>query len=87
MAEGEVEESLYVMVKKGQESEISQEVNIDDSLTAPIKEGEKLGELTVFNGDQALNKVNVIAAEDIDKANIIVRIWRSIINFITGFFN
>lgn len=87
VAEGEVAESLYIMVKKGQESEISQEVNINDSLTAPIKEGEKLGELTVFNGDRALNTVDVIAAQDIDRANIIVRIWRSIVNFVTGFFN
>src|SRR6056297_835587 len=37
VAVGEVEESFYVMVQKGQEREISQEVAVNESLTAPIE--------------------------------------------------
>lgn len=78
VAAGEIAEDLYVMVQKGQEKEISQEVEVENSLTAPIKKGEVLGELTVFKGQEVLAKVNVVAAEDIKRANIISRMWRKI---------
>src|SRR6056297_3488874 len=78
VAVGEVEESFYVMVQKGQEKEISQEVKVKDSLTAPIEKGGVLGELTVYNGEKVISKVDVVAAKDIERANIITRMWRKI---------
>jgi len=80
VAVGEIAKDLYVMVKKGQEKEISQEVEVKDSLTAPIAKGELLGNLTVYNGEEVISTVNVVAAEDIERANIIVRLWRKIFN-------
>lgn len=84
---GEVKTPLYVMVQKGQEREISQKVNLKENLTAPIKKGEVLGELTVYNNDKILGKTDVIASTDVARANIIVRLWRKLISFITGFFS
>ena len=86
VAVGEVEESFYVMVQKGQEREITQEVKINESLAAPINKGETIGELTVYRGEEVLATVNVVAAEDIDRANIFVRLWRSLLAFVNGFF-
>jgi D-alanyl-D-alanine carboxypeptidase (penicillin-binding protein 5/6) len=78
VAVGEIADDLYVMVQKGREKEISQEVKVKDSLTAPIEKGGVLGELTVYNGEKVISKVDVVAAEDIERANIIIRMWRKI---------
>ena len=78
VAVGEIANDLYVMVQKGREKEISQEVKVKDSLTAPIEKGGVLGELTVYNGEKVISKVDVVAAEDIERANIITRMWRKI---------
>ncbi|MGM0499864.1 MAG: D-alanyl-D-alanine carboxypeptidase family protein [Bacillota bacterium] len=80
VAVGEIASDLHVMVQKGREKEISQKVEVKDSLTAPIDKGGVLGELTVYNGEKVISKVNVVAAEDIKRANIIVRMWKKIFN-------
>ncbi|MFN2339996.1 MAG: D-alanyl-D-alanine carboxypeptidase family protein [Halanaerobium sp.] len=86
VAVGEVAEDLYVMVQKGQEREISQEVELKDSLKAPIEKGGVLGELTVYRGEKEVSSVDVIAVENIDRANIFVRLWRNTLDFIKGLF-
>jgi len=87
VATGEVAADLYVMVQKGQEREISQEVAVNESLTAPIEKGGVLGKLTVYKGEEEISSVDVVAAEDIERANIFTRLWRSALNFIQGFFS
>lgn len=87
VALGEVAEDLYVMVQKGQEREISQEVEVNDSLKAPIEKGGVLGKLTVYSGDEEISSVNVIAAQEIERANIVVRLWRSALNLVQGLFS
>src|SRR6056297_886657 len=78
VAVGEIASDLHVMVQKGREKEISQKVEVKDSLTAPIDKGGVLGELTVYNGEKVISKVDVVAAKDIERANIITRMWRKI---------
>ena len=86
-AVGEIAEDLYIMVQKGKEQEISQEVEVDDSLTAPIEKGGVLGKLTVYRDEEAVESVDVIAVEEIERANIFVRLWRKAIGFAQGFFS
>lgn len=83
---GEVEESFYVMAQKGKEREISEEIQIDDNLKAPIEKGEKLGELIVYREKKQIGTVDIVASETIERANIIVRLWRSLIAFVSGIF-
>lgn len=85
-AAGEIEESFYVMVQKGKEREINQEIQINDNLRAPIDKGEKIGELIVYRDQIQIGSVDIVAVDDIDRANIVVRLWRSLIGFISGIF-
>lgn len=87
VAVGEVAKDLYVMVQKGQEREISQEVEVNDSLKAPIEKDGVLGKLTVYSGEEEISSVDVVAAQEIERANIIARLWRSALNFIQGLFS
>ncbi|MDQ7860038.1 hypothetical protein RCO48_00080 [Peribacillus frigoritolerans] len=80
-------------------------LNDDGKLTAPIKKGEKLGYITVtpkkgedygyINGDPV--KVNVVAAESVEKANWFVLsmravggffgdVWSSVASTVKGWF-
>ncbi|MFW6295035.1 MAG: D-alanyl-D-alanine carboxypeptidase family protein [Halanaerobium sp.] len=87
VAAGEAAEDLYVMVQKGKEKEISQEVEVNDSLTAPIEKGGVLGKLTVYRGEEEISSVDIVASEDIERANIFTRLWRSTLSFIQGLFS
>ena len=84
--EGEVAENFYVMVQKGQENSLHQEVKVDD-LSAPVNKGKKVGSLLVYQNDNIIGEVDVVAAETVKKANFIVRGWRNLIGFIGGLFN
>ncbi|MFW6251705.1 MAG: D-alanyl-D-alanine carboxypeptidase family protein [Halanaerobium sp.] len=84
---GEVSEDLHVMVQKGKEKEISQEVEVDDSLTAPIEAGSVLGKLTVYRDEETVSSVDIVAPEEIERANIFVRLWRNAIGFAQGLFS
>lgn len=83
---GEVSRDFYVMVKKGQESSLRQQVEVDE-LKAPVEKGEKVGTLLVYQNDNIIGEVDVLASETVKKANIIVRAWRSLISSISGLFN
>lgn len=87
VAVGEVAKDLYVMVQKGQEKQITQDLEIKDSLKAPISKNEVVGSLTVYNDGKIISKVDVVAAQKIEEANIIVRLWRTLVNFIQGLFS
>ena len=64
------EEALYVMVKKGEDSEIEKKVVLDGIFTAPIERGQKLGELIAYSGDKEIGKVNLIAKDKVEESNL-----------------
>lgn len=80
VAVGEIAKDLYVMVHKGKEKEISHEIKVKESLKAPLQKGAVLGQLVVYKGEEELSKVDLVAAEDIKRANIFTRMWRKIFN-------
>lgn len=50
---------------------------LDNNISAPISQGQKLGEVTYSIDDKIISKVNIIAKEDVKKltfANMYVRI-------------
>lgn len=82
VAVGQIAKDLSVMIQKGKENEISQKVEVNDSLTAPIAKGETIGHLKVYRGTTEIAQVDVLASAEIKQANIIVRFWRKLINLI-----
>jgi D-alanyl-D-alanine carboxypeptidase (penicillin-binding protein 5/6) len=51
---------------------------------APIKEGEALGEIIVYNGDIELERVPVVAAESVSAKSAFGKAWTSLLNTIRG---
>lgn len=60
-------DNFDVLTKKGDSEEIKCEVNISDNLNAPIKFGDKAGEIKIFKGNNEIGVVNLITSKDVEK--------------------
>ena len=56
-----------VLVKKGEESKITQEINIPDNIYAPISKGEKIGEINYFLDGTQLGSVDIVSDKTVKK--------------------
>ena len=55
---------------------VKTEITYNDKVSAPISKGEKIGTITIYINDKEFGKVDAVVNEDIEKANIFVRIFR-----------
>ena len=64
-----VEKDSGALISKGKESNVEKVINLDENLSAPIKKGQKLGEISFNLDGKTLSSVNIVAKENIDKIN------------------
>lgn len=62
-----VENDVGILLKKGEDKNIEQTINIDESITAPIYEGQKVGEIVFTLNDEEIGKTNIIAEKTVEK--------------------
>lgn len=67
--------SLQLVVLKGTATDLRGEAKSLEK-DAPIKKGEKVGELIIYQNEKELGRVDLLSTEDVDKANIFVRLLR-----------
>ena len=60
-------EDTKLLLDKGQKGEVTTEMVLEDSVTAPVSKGQKIGTLTVKAGDQVLAQVPMVAAEAVPR--------------------
>ena len=63
-------EDAGTLVKKGDENNVTQEVNIKESMKAPIYKGDKVGEVTYSINGEKIKTVDILAEKDINKSNL-----------------
>ena len=61
------ESDAGVLIKKSQEKSITQEINIPEKVSAPIENGQKIGEIVFTLENQELARINVISKKEIKK--------------------
>ncbi len=66
MAEG----GLPVLLKKGGISKVTQEIEISEELTAPVKKGEIIGYVHIKYEDEEIGTVAITASEDCEKKSV-----------------
>lgn len=78
-------EPISTIRKKGDEKkEVSKHIYIDDELTLPIKQGEKVGTLTVKQNGEIVSEIPLIVEEEIEIAKfytLFKRSVQSLVNF------
>ena len=75
-------EDAGALVNKGQENNVIQEVNIKDSVNAPIYKGDKVGEVTYRINEDIISKVDIVAEKDIIKSDF----WIITVNLFNNWF-
>ena len=61
--------------------------NIPKIIYAPIKSGEPVGEMVIYENDKPIKKIHLIAGRDVEKAGFLRCLWHSIIIFIKSLFS
>lgn len=61
------EEDSGILIKKGQAKEIEQRIQIEESLSAPIYEGQKVGEVVFLLEGKEIGRTNIVANRTIEK--------------------
>ena len=56
-----------MLIDKGQKSSVTTEVVLDEEVTAPVSQGQRLGTLTIKAGEQILAEIPMIAESGIEK--------------------
>ncbi len=57
----------YILEEKGALSDLTYDLSLVDSVTAPVYAGQSLGTLTVYSGETMLAKINVVASADVER--------------------
>ena len=60
-------EDTKLLLDKSQRDQVTTEVMLDESVTAPVSKGQKIGTLTVRAGDQVLAQVPMVAQEAVPR--------------------
>ena len=54
-------EEVRLLVEKGKKQQVQTQIVLEESVTAPVSQGQKLGTMTVRLGDQILAQVPMVA--------------------------
>lgn len=65
-----LEEEQSVLVKKGNKGSIKTKIEIESSMRPPVKKGQELGELVVYQDGTEVGRFPMTAAESAEKASI-----------------
>ncbi len=68
--------SKNLLIEKTEASKIECSVIMPDDVKAPVKKGQKLGEIKVTNGDKELTSIPIVAAENVDKLTVTDIFWK-----------
>ena len=62
-----LEDNAGTLIEKGKENQITQNITINNNIQAPLKKGDKIGEVTFTLDGQTLATTNLVAENNIDK--------------------
>ena len=65
------EKSSGILVKKSSSTDVTQEIVLNENITAPIKKGEILGTVHFYLDNELLDSVNLIAKNDVKKLSFL----------------
>ncbi len=78
-----LEKDASVLVKKGDNGNITQNIIIDKNITAPIEEGDVLGKIEYNAGENKILEINLVAQENVEKNNM----WNITMSLYKKWFN
>jgi serine-type D-Ala-D-Ala carboxypeptidase (penicillin-binding protein 5/6) len=74
-------DDVKLLLKKGEKGKIVKDVKIDDNITAPIKAGQKIGEVTFKLAGNEVGKAELVSANDVQRASFLRLFFRMVIDW------
>lgn len=62
-----VENDVGILLKKGEDKNIEQTINMEENITAPVYEGQKVGEIVFTLNNEEVGRTNIIAEKAVEK--------------------
>ena len=81
VATAEPAERPQLLADKSQKSSVTTQVTLEESVTAPVSRGQRLGTLTIQAGEQVLAQVPLVAKEPVERlsfGDLFVKIFRRV---------
>ncbi len=79
-------DTLAVTVPEEKRASVKVEVNAPEAIDAPVKAGQKLGEVVYTSGNEVLRRVDLVAENDVTVAGFFQRLKDTFAKFFTGLF-
>ena len=67
LVEPRMGEEGALLIEKSQKGSVSTQITLEESVTAPVSLGQRLGTLTVKAGEQVLSQIPLVAAEAVER--------------------
>ncbi len=65
---------------KGKDKDLRIETKISPSVNAPVAKGQKLGEIIIYSGLEEQGRIDLVAKEDVRRANLFELLQRTMQN-------
>ena len=72
----------YFKKKKGKKANITKKISIDKSVACPVKKGEKVGMIHIYNGKKKIGSYPLVSDRDAEKAGFMTLYIRMIKNLV-----
>lgn len=79
-----LDKDVYALLPKGNKGKLDKEVVYHDNIQSPIKKGDILGELVVNVEGKEVDRINLVAKNDVNNAGIFLLFKRTVTSFISG---
>jgi D-alanyl-D-alanine carboxypeptidase (penicillin-binding protein 5/6) len=69
---------ISVLIKKGEEKSVRNEISLPEMVVAPIKKDQQIGEMILYKDDKELAKFPLVSSSDVEKSSFIVNMRKSL---------
>lgn len=74
-------DDVNLVLNKGQKGKITNDTVLEQNITAPVKEGQKLGEVVYKIGDNEVGRADIVAQSAVQKASFIRLFFRMVLQW------
>ena len=74
--DGAVASPVNIVTPKENKAELTSKTELVENINAPVKKGDKIGEIIYYTNDKEVARANIVANEDVEKANLTKNISR-----------
>jgi D-alanyl-D-alanine carboxypeptidase (penicillin-binding protein 5/6) len=77
---------LQILTSKTQKNKITTVVDIPDSIEAPIKKGQQIGQMMAVIDGKAVASVPIVATTDVEQSGFVSRMWQHVMRWAQNLF-